>query len=135
VEEITGSMVNGQALGSEDIKLSHRLLQQVQLERLPAIMLLEKSSLYTILFMGSEWLFQKGCPFLARRHEYNGRDSCSRLVEHYWRKQVLFFHFPSTRLFKFFSFFSLSSSLLGLPFYSAASRHFNYYRDQLPVIS
>ena len=36
---------------------------------------------------------------------------------------------------KFFSFFSLSSSLLGLPFYSAASRHFNYYRDQLPVIS
>ena len=57
-------MVKGQAVGSEDIKLSYRLLQQVQLERLPAIMLLEKSGLYAILLMGSEGLFPKGCPFL-----------------------------------------------------------------------
>jgi len=42
VEKIIGLMVNGQALGSEDIKLSHRLLQQVQLEGYPPSCFLRK---------------------------------------------------------------------------------------------
>ena len=42
--EIIGSMVNGQALGSEDIKLSHRLLQQVQVEGYPPSCFLRKAA-------------------------------------------------------------------------------------------
>jgi len=44
VQEIIGLMVNGQALGSEDIKLSHRLLQQVQLEGYPPSYFLRKAA-------------------------------------------------------------------------------------------
>ena len=54
---------------------------------LPAIMLCDKSSLYTILHLGPEWLFQKGCPFLARRHEYSecgSYKSAARCVRIMW---------------------------------------------------
>jgi len=64
MEEIIGLMINGQVLGSEDIKLSHRL------EGYPPSCFLRKAASTLILHMGPEWLFQKGCPFLARRHEY-----------------------------------------------------------------
>ena len=44
MKEIIGLMVNGQALASEHIKLSHRLLQQVQLEGYPPSCFLRKAA-------------------------------------------------------------------------------------------
>ena len=56
-------MVNGQALASEDINLTHSLSQQVG--GLPTIVLLEKSGLNAILHMGLQGAIPKELPILG----------------------------------------------------------------------